>query len=598
MMLREKSTTSTQAEAAAFDSLIRREYSERALQHVSIFDIGKIGVDAYLSSIIDEPTPVSQPDVAAPVATEKALEPTTTPEAAVEEIIPEVAETETTVSPRTKTMLGRIATAPLRAASWVNKMHYSLVATAIDKLPGGLTKEDVLARDQARQEKYATQEGDGFLTRTRKAFGRNALRAYAWLPTVAMGTLGASSILRPVTGVLHDTIPTVTTAYSPAVATTLIPIDGLGGKDGTAWGNFLQETNQANGATTVKPVQYPAEIFPVGTTTMKDSAAIGTADAYAKYETSKGGNTTIAAYSEGNASGLQTVNKIIDDNGGNLPDTVHVKEFGNPYTRAGVFHNPIAKAIDPILKGVGIVPDLQSPKGADNYYWKNDFWANSGNQSGPTQIRLMGELATGGHEPYNPAEAVKTTSFVDADGVKDHVGEKQYSPLVQKAIEMFHIPDPDSLNAALDKIAPIGINPDVQVQPDYDGGSAALSDAVQKNFGIYIAPDMVNNIAHMLGNIPQQVTGTVPDQVAQIGDPNTIPSNAVVTGPGVTPPTDLPPAPAPAPVDLPPAPAEIPPAPVDPAPIDAPVPAPAEAPADPVINLFPPAPEQELAPAA
>lgn len=578
MMLREKSTTSTLDEAAVFDSLIRREYSERALQHVSIFDIGKIGVDAYLNSIIDEPTPVLQPVVTAPIITEKAPELVTPPEAATDEIIPEIVEAESTVNPRTKTMLGRIAAAPLRAASWVNKMHYAGVATVIGKLPGRLTKEELLAHDQARQEKYAVQEGDGWLTRTRKAFGRNALRAYAWLPTVAMGTLGASSVLRPVTGELHTVIPTVEAKWNPAVATTLIPIDGLGGKDGTNWGNFLQDTNQADGATTVKPVQYPAEIFPVGTTTMKDSAAIGTADAYAKYETSKGGDTTIATYSEGNASGLQTVNKIIDDNGGKLPDSVHVKEFGNPYTRAGVFHNPIAKAIDPILKGVGIVPDLQSPKGADNYYWKNDFWANSGNQSGPTQIRLMGELATGGHEPYNPAEAVKTTSFIDADGVKDHVGEKQYSPLVQKAIEMFHIPDPDSLNAALDKIAPIGINPDVQVQPDYDGGSVALSDAVQKNFGIYIAPDMVNNIAHMLGNIPQQVTGVAPDQVAQIGDPSTIPSNAVVTGPGVAPPTDLPLAPAPA--DVPPVPADLPPAPADPAPIDV------------------PAPEQELAPAA
>lgn len=580
MMLREKSTTSTLDEAAVFDSLIRREYSERALQHVSIFDIGKIGVDAYLNSIIDEPTPVSQPAVTAPIITEKAPEPVAFSEVVTDEIIPETVEAESTVNPRTKTMLGRVATAPLRAASWVNKMHYAGIATVIGKLPGRLTKEELLARDQARQEKYATQEGDGWLTRTRKAFGRNALRAYAWLPTVAMGTLGASSVLRPVTGELHTVIPTVEAKWNPAVATTLIPIDGLGGKDGTNWGNFLQDTNQADGATTVKPVQYPAEIFPVGTTTMKDSAAIGTADAYAKYETSKGGDTTIATYSEGNASGLQTVNKIIDDNGGKLPDSVHVKEFGNPYTRAGVFHNPIAKAIDPILKGVGIVPDLQSPKGADNYYWKNDFWANSGNQSGPTQIRLMGELATGGHEPYNPAEAVKTTSFIDVDGVKDHVGEKQYSPLVQKAIEMFHIPDPDSLNAALDKIAPIGINPDVQVQPDYDGGSVALSDAVQKNFGIYIAPDMVNNIAHMLGNIPQQVTGVTPDQVAQIGDPSTIPSNAVVTGPGIAPPTDLPPAPAPAPADIPPAPADVPPAPADPAPIDV------------------PAPEQELAPAA
>ena len=564
-MLRENTTTSTRESTAAFDSIIQDSGSFPEYYKMDAGDYLRhiMGKTAMYADVVA--TSVAEPelvDARFVETTERQTTIETTADA-------ETGDVEPDGRGRVRRVLGRIATAPLRAVSWVNQMHYSLVATAIGKMPGKLTKDELLVRDQARQEKFAVHEDDGFMTRSRKLLGRNAVRASAWLPTVAMGALGASSIFRPLVGEVHEMVPTVELPYTNAVATTLIPIDGLGGKDGTAWGSFMQETNQADGATIVKPVQYPAEIFPVGMTTMKDSAVVGSADAYGKYGTSKGGPVTIGAYSEGNDSALETVNKIKADNGGELPSNVHVKEYGNPYTRAGVFHNSIAKTIDPLLKGVGIVSDLQSPKGADNYYWENDFWANSGNQSGPTQVRLLGELATGGHKPYDPTEAVRTINFVDADGVKDHVGQMQYSPLVQKAIEMFHIPDPEGLNNALNKIAPIGINPDVQVQPDYDGGSVALSESVQKNFGIYIAPDMVNNIAHMLGNLPQQVSGTTPDQVTPIGDPSTIPSNAVISGPGVMPPTDLPPAPAPEPAPLP----DVLPAPVDQPVVPGPVPA-------------------------
>lgn len=231
MMLREKSTTITGAEAAAFNGLIEYNYPERAASRISVFDIGKVGVEAYLRSLTAEPVSAPSADVAEPATVDTAptqpeIEPTGAIEIIIEPAAPETAEPETTDKTRTASTLGRIATAPLRAASWVNRMHYVGVATVIGKLPGKLTKQELLARDQARQEKFAVQEGDNFLTRSRKLLGRNALRAAAWMPTLAMGTLGASSIFRPLVGEAHEVLSTVEVPMANgAVSRPLSPVD-------------------------------------------------------------------------------------------------------------------------------------------------------------------------------------------------------------------------------------------------------------------------------------------------------------------------------------------------------------------------------------
>lgn len=494
----------------------------------------------------------------------------------------EVLDTKTSERPRRKGFLRRKLG---MAAAYLN---YGIVRGY-----QGFSKIEDTANAPTPRETFATTEKDGKLRRIGKFLGRQALRVAAVAPFVAAGAMLANNTLRDVAFAAKEaTDHSVTIPWNNAVAeSALIAIDGRGGKDGTNFGNFLVDTNQATPTAEVRGVEYPAEIGPLDATRMDVSTDIGAADATAKYNPADG-KTEMAFYSEGNAPGIEAVNEIIEDNSGTQPDNLHVSTYGNPYHKGGVFDHPIAKKIEPMLDDMGIVNDLQTPAGADDYYWKYDFWANSGNQTGTTNIRQLGNLAVGGHAPYNPAEATATYNFTDEDGVNRHVGEKQYDPLVQTAIDMFHIPDPDSLNKALDMVAPIGINPDVQVQPDYDNGSVAFSEAVQKNFGIYLDPEFCKGIMHFLNGIPQQLTGVEPGPAVPIGDPNILPPDTVITGPGEMP--IGPPLPPPAPEVLPPAPDlllfGLPPAPEQP-PLPEPIPTPFPEPLPPPAPFFPPAPE-------
>lgn len=221
-MLREKATTTTREPSTAFDSIIQ--------DSGSFPEYYNMNAEQYLCHIMGKTAMYADRAVAPrPAAVEIIIEPAETtefekaPEVPAE---PETSETEPDTRGRVGRTLGRIATAPLRAAGWINKMHYVGVATVIGKMPGKLTKEELVARDQARQEKFAVHEDDGFVTRTRKLLGRNAVRAAAWMPTIAMGALGASSIFRPFVGELHEVLPTADMPVANGVVSrALTPAD-------------------------------------------------------------------------------------------------------------------------------------------------------------------------------------------------------------------------------------------------------------------------------------------------------------------------------------------------------------------------------------
>lgn len=438
MMLREMSTTIAPTEAAAFDSIVRHEYSERALQHISIFDIGKIGVDAYLRSLIDEPAPISHTEV---VKSDNAdtvpSQPETMPTGTVEIIIEpasEEAETAAEDKPRTTNALGRIATAPLRAASWANRMHYVGVATVIGKLPGKLTKQELLARDQARQEKYAAKEGDSLLTRSRKLLGRNALRAAAWMPTIAMGVLGTSSMWRPLLPelMMHDVSSPWTegavskplTAADAPVAAMLPPaplpepyvapqpsfVDLPDVKHKIDWqppqkpvvstphptplekpapaprsgdvvipvggatdpnGDMVAATLDPNKARIIR-MNYPAEMGPfVGTTPTNVSQAEGVQNIIDLVKQHPGAKITLKGFSEGSFVTNEAARQLAD-----MGIHVNVVNAGDGNGAAGILNHPLAEMVQPMLNSFGI-PKTPPVAGSTELLSGRDAWAST-----------------------------------------------------------------------------------------------------------------------------------------------------------------------------------------------------------------------------
>lgn len=580
-MLREKSPITTQAETAAFDSLIRHEYSERALQHISIADIGKIGVDAYLRSIVDAPAAPLQETLKQPEKTVSTIVIEVAPQPVQTETAPAI-EVETVVNPRTQSALGRVATAPLRAASWVNKMHYVGMATVIGKLPGRLSKEELLARDQARQEKFAIREGDGLLTRTRKAFGRNALRAYAWLPTVAVGALSASPFLRPfIPELTHD----LSAPWTDGVVSR--PMTAADLANAAAKHTALPEAAIVPPAPVPDP--HPAPM-PIDAPAPKPS------------------------YDD-----LPPVKHKIDYSHPSYPSRAPVDSTPHPTpvekkipTNTGDIVIPVGGATDPD----GNMPAATIDPNKSQILRVN-YPAEMGPFVGSTPTNISQDIGVQNVinlVKQNPGANITLKGFSEGSFVTNEAARQ----LAEQGIHVTVINAGDGNGAAgilqrpeVPMIQPIlnsaGINytPPVPGTTELLSGRDAWASTAQDPLGVALSKAMNIPVDHRIPGdheIPVQiflkdgVTYKVYDQ------PVDLPMGAVDMTPGGSP---VPvPAPAPAPIDQVPAPASAPldtppPAPVDVPPVVDPAPAPAPDPVQSFMaTLFPPAPDPELAPAA
>lgn len=225
---------------------------------------------------------------------------------------------------------------------------------------------------------------------------------------------------------LHDV---ATSQIEPPIisrAVTDIYIGGMGDGDASNIHNAL--ATQGEVADKVAPIHYPAEIAPIsGTETFDASIEQGAEAAYnaIQAELEAGNAVDIKAYSQGTVVMHQALERIAEENGGSLPDSISGTFFASPNTpNTGLYESDIFQAVEPVLQPLGVTPD-HSPlqPGTETAAMTTDVIANSANRPATTQISQAIGYAFGDGHAMPTAEAIadpsRTTTHV-VDGVTIH----------------------------------------------------------------------------------------------------------------------------------------------------------------------------------
>lgn len=207
---------------------------------------------------------------------------------------------------------------------------------------------------------------------------------------------------------------------------TDIYIGGMG--DGE--GNFFHQAMASQGEQADKtvPVHYPAEIAPIsGDATFDESIAAGVDAAYNAIQTElqQGNAVDLKGYSQGTVVMHGALERIAEENGGTLPDSISATFFASPNTpNTGLYESDLFELAEPVLQPLGVTADKSPlPPGSETAAMTTDVVANSANRPLTTQIsQAIGYAFGDGHRmptAEDIADPTRTTTHV-VDGVTIH----------------------------------------------------------------------------------------------------------------------------------------------------------------------------------
>ncbi len=363
-------------------------------------------------------------------------------------------------------------------------------------------------RRNARQEKYAANENDGFVERNYKRIRRSqekiigmtavtaALAAEAGLTYMRVQGMEASSNL-----LRHYKFNTA--AY---VTSTQYEFGGRG--DPAAQG--VLDGKAANGDLDPNVnyigVDYPATIAPVDNGPSLDHATdMGADAAFQDYLQKKNSGQDFYAegFSEGSIAALKLAQRVKEDNGGTLPSNFHLILEGSPVTSSGFFQSSTAQSpfVKPFLKAAGINPDTgEVPAGTVARYSQNDLWGNGAKQTLLGQGIMTLDLGYGHvvHDVNDPKVV-----WVDSAGViheEYDVGVHPFSQMITANGGYIN----DGYNSFFQDIAPINSGINNAEVPKPNAYAAAM--------------DLARGIDEQTGGsgIPQQIAAAVPEQFMKV----------------------------------------------------------------------------------
>lgn len=207
---------------------------------------------------------------------------------------------------------------------------------------------------------------------------------------------------------------------------TDIYIGGMG--DGES--GFLHQALAAQGEQAGKtvPIHYPAEIAPIsGDSTFDESIAAGVDAAYnaIQAELQQGNAVDLKGYSQGTVVMHGALERIAEENGGTLPDSISATFFASPNTpNTGLYESDLFELAEPVLQPLGVTADKSPlPPGSETAAMTTDVVANSANRPLATQIsQAIGYAFGDGHRmptAEDLADPTRTTTHV-VDGVTIH----------------------------------------------------------------------------------------------------------------------------------------------------------------------------------
>lgn len=383
-------------------------------------------------------------------------------------------------------------------------------------LPSDLSEKS----NKARQlEEYQVQEGDNRRTRVKKWLGRNAVTLSVGSSVV--GGLIMAGVARQYLAYESSGHRSVSLGVNEAAnsidigpvehefTSTMIVAGGFGqGPAELAPIGELRDKGFENGVNVEGVgVNYPGQMgLGAGEMSMDESAIIGEADMYAKYERSKstGELVHLAGYSEGSLVATRTANRIAAENGGVLPDNVRVTLIGSPYQQYGIGNNVFGQALNPILDHMGIPLHERPPAGTEVVYMDTDPYANAANMNPTTLLKNLLTLPMGTHAIPDQVN-MQSYTFTDNEGIIHTVYSGNEMLFQALELQGLHIADTASANAAINAFFPIGKNGEplpADVRAGLAYSATAMDNQIAEAMGL--APGSVRVVQDIVANMPPE----------------------------------------------------------------------------------------------
>ena len=338
---------------------------------------------------------------------------------------------------------------------------------------------------QARNEKYATKEGDSRYKRVKKFIGRNSIR----LATGGIVGLTAGAVfgLKAEHAVQALTDPQIMPNQPDAsrfesvqtMADTRYLVGGHLDDSGHGMEGVMNNL-QGHGANNTVRIEYPADIAPIpgDSQTLDQSSQVASDKLYNAYKNSNGKSVEFIGYSEGTQGVQDAANRIAAENGGTLPSNVKVTLIATPNAaNTGFFNSPYAQVAEPLLNSAGINIDRPIPKGAEVIAMDTDFWANSGDKPITTTISQLIGLAGDGHRPPS-SDLNYTTNVVDGVTYKTYYHDQGPQTAALRVLDQ---------------------QTDIPVTPAMDELGQAIAPQGEVGVGVGVAPQRVFGAMVSLG---------------------------------------------------------------------------------------------------
>ena len=285
-----------------------------------------------------------------------------------------------------------------------------------------------------------------------------------------------------------------TTAHGGPIelASHKVLIGGMGDKTG----QFLRSVMAAGGENMAGAslVEYPASAAPIGgVDTFDQSVTKGSEAAYnvIQAERAAGNPVDISAYSQGTVVLQRTLERLRQENGGNLPPDVHATYFASPNTpHTGLYNAGLFQAAKPVLGPLGAQKELEDyplQPGTATAAMTTDVVANSANRPLTTQLSLALGYAFGdGHAKPSQADIADTTRTTtrQIDGVTVHsvkpVGTQTAALRAAEQHGMLVTPTADKFGQALAPQGDVGgENPGVNMDEVVKTGAQLIDETAQ-----------------------------------------------------------------------------------------------------------------------